>query len=57
MRSHYRRLKLFFNSAGQELPGWAFIIGLILGLFAIAFLVWLALKSGKATLGPLGRLK
>jgi len=31
---------------GQELPGWAWIVALILGLFAVVFLIWLAVKSG-----------
>lgn len=32
-----------------EIPGWAFVIGLILGLFALVFLIWLAVKSGKTS--------
>lgn len=32
---------------GQELPGWAYIVGLIIGLFALIFIIWLSLKSGK----------
>ncbi len=31
----------------QELPGWAYIVALILGLFALIFLIWLAVKSGR----------
>ncbi len=41
----------------QELPGWAFIVGLILGLIALIFLIWLAVKGGKTTVGQLGELR
>ena len=42
---------------GQELPGWAYIVGLILGLFAIILLIWIAVKSGHAGADQILRLK
>ncbi|MBS3148886.1 hypothetical protein J4219_08465 [Candidatus Woesearchaeota archaeon] len=58
MRSNYRRLKqLFENRLGQELPGWAFVVALIIGLFALIFIIWLAVKSGKTTVGQLGSIR
>jgi len=35
------------NTKAQEFSNWGFIVGLILGLIAIIFLVWLAVKSGQ----------
>ncbi|VVB81064.1 Uncharacterised protein [uncultured archaeon] len=58
MQSYYRRLKSLFESKiGQELPGWVFVIGLILGLFALIFLIWLAVKSGKTSVQTLTDIK
>lgn len=58
MRSNYRRLKQLFNSKlGQELPGWAYVVALIIGLFALIFIIWFAVKSGKFTVGQLGGLR
>ncbi len=39
--------QLIEDKTGQELPGWAYIVGLILALFAIVFVLWLSFKSGK----------
>lgn len=41
------------SKLGQEIPGWAYIVGLILALFALAFLLWLAVKSGRTTVEQL----
>lgn len=58
MRSHYRRLKQLFESkTGQDLPGWAFIVALIIGLFVLGFLVWLAVKGGRASVEQIGGLR
>ncbi|HLC33041.1 MAG TPA: hypothetical protein VJJ82_04395 [Candidatus Nanoarchaeia archaeon] len=45
------------NKQGQELPGWAYIVGMILGLFAIILLIWIAVKSGNAGAGQILKLK
>ncbi len=37
---------LFWNKKG-DIPGWVQIIGLIIGLFALIFLIWLSIKSGQ----------
>ena len=57
MRAIHRLKQLFENRFGQELPGWAFVIALILGLFAIIFLIWLAVKSGRASVEQLRGLR
>lgn len=58
MRGAYRRLKQLFESRlGQELPGWAFVLALIIGLFALGFLVWLAVKGGRASVEQIGGLR
>lgn len=52
------RLKCMLDSKlGQELPGWTYIVGLILGLFVLAFLIWLAVKSGKLSVQNIMKLK
>ncbi|HLF54887.1 MAG TPA: hypothetical protein VI612_04150 [Candidatus Nanoarchaeia archaeon] len=51
------RLSLFKSKLGQELPGWTYIVGLILGLFVLGFLIWLAVKSGKLSVQNIMRLK
>ena len=53
MRTIYRLI----NRKAQELPGWAYIVGMILGLFAIILLIWIAVKSGQAGAGQILRLK
>lgn len=47
----------WLNKRGQDLPGWAYVVALILGLFAIIFLIWLSVKSGNASVDLFGRLK
>ena len=38
-------VKSFLNQKKASLPGWAYIVALIIGLFVIAFLIWLAVKA------------
>ena len=48
MYKYNRRLKLFAQTLGQETSGgWGFIVWLIIGLFVLAFLLWLGWKSGR----------
>ena len=54
----YRRLKrLFEQRLGQELPGWGFVIALILGLIALIAIIWIAVKSGKTSVGQIMGLR
>lgn len=54
MYANYRRLKtLFEQRLGQDMPGWAFVIAMILGLIALIFLIWLSVKSGKTSVEQL----
>jgi len=34
------------NKKAFELPGWAYVIGLIIALFVLLFVIWLSTKSG-----------
>lgn len=34
------------NKKGFELPGWAYVIGLVIALFVLLFVIWLSTKSG-----------
>ncbi len=47
----------WLNRKAQDLPGWGYVVALILGLFLILFLIWLAVKSGNASVDLFGRLK
>jgi uncharacterized membrane protein YqiK len=38
---------MFTGRKAQDIPGWVFIVGLVLGLIVIIVLLWLAAKSGK----------
>ncbi len=49
MRESNRIKKMFESKLGQELPGWSYIVMLILGLFALGLLIYIAVKSGQAT--------
>ncbi len=31
-----------------DIPGWAQLLGLILAILVLVFLIWLAIRSGKA---------
>ena len=58
MHNYYRRLKgLLEEKLGQQLPGWGYVIAIILGLVILIFLIWFAYKSGKATVGPLAEIR
>ncbi len=58
MYKYYRRLKqLFVSKTGQDLPGWAFIVALILGLFVLGIMIWLAVKGGRASVEGIGSLR
>ncbi len=41
----YAFYMLFAKDKRADLPGWSYVIALIIGLFVIAFLIWLAIKS------------
>ena len=56
MYSVYRLVKDLLYSKKGEIPGWMFIVGLILGLFALIILIYIAVKSGKGTVEQLGGL-
>jgi len=46
---YYNLVKQLVKSKlGQELPGWAYVVGLIIGLFTLVLLIWVAVKSGRA---------
>ncbi len=49
--------EMFESKLGQDLPGWTYIVMLILGLFVLVFLLWLAAKGGKATIKEVIKLK
>lgn len=38
------------NSIGKkaDIPGWALIVALIIGILGLIFLIWLAIRSGRA---------
>jgi len=40
----------------MEIPGWAYVIAMIIGLFLILFAIWVAAKSGQKQAGWLERL-
>lgn len=29
-----------------DMPGWSYVVAIIIGLFVIAFIIWVAVKSG-----------
>lgn len=45
------------NKKGFELPGWAYVIGLVIALFVILFVLWLSTKSGYSMVDTLRGLK
>ena len=47
MKQIFLITKLLFSKKG-DLPGWSFIVGLIIVLMAVILLIWLAVKSGRA---------
>lgn len=34
------------KSKKADMPGWSYIVAMIIGLFVIAFIIWVAVKSG-----------
>lgn len=34
------------NKNAFELPGWAYVIGLVIALFVLLFVIWISTKSG-----------
>jgi uncharacterized protein (DUF983 family) len=40
-----------------EVPGWAYIVALIIGLFVIAFFIWVAAKSGGQQISWLSKIR
>jgi len=49
-------IKMKKNKKAQ-VPGWIYIIGLIIGLFVIAFFIWVTVKSGGAQSDWLGKIR
>lgn len=49
-------IKLLKNKKGDEMPGWIYIISLILGLILIMIIVYFAYKSGQKQTGLLDEL-
>ncbi len=45
------------NKKAFELPGWAYVIGLVIALFVILFVLWLSTKSGYSMVDTLRGLK
>jgi len=40
-----------------SIPGWIYIVGLIIGLFVIAFFIWVTVKSGGQQADWLGKIR
>jgi len=49
MRTIYRLIFDFLKQKKGEIPGWAYIVGLIVGLIALIILIYIAAKSGRTT--------
>lgn len=45
------------NKRAQDIPGWTFIVGLIIGLLLLGLIIFFIVKSGSYTSGQLGPLK
>jgi len=45
------------NKNAFELPGWGYVIGLVIALFVILFVLWLSTKSGYSMVDTLRGLK
>ncbi len=45
------------NKKAFELPGWAYVVALIIGLFVILFAWWLFTKSGQGMVDILRSIK
>ncbi len=44
------------NRKATEIPGWAYVIALIIGLFVLLFAIWIAAKAGQKQVGFLGQI-
>ena len=45
------------NKKATSIPGWIYVIALIIGLFVIALIIWITVKSGGKMSGFLDILK
>jgi len=45
------------NKKATQLPGWAYVIALIIGLFVIVLIIWITAKSGGKMKGFLDMFK
>ena len=45
------------NKRAHELPEWAYVVAMILGLFLVVLLIWITVKSGQAGAGQILKLK
>ncbi|MBW2978748.1 hypothetical protein KY304_01395 [Candidatus Woesearchaeota archaeon] len=41
------------NKKAMEIPGWGYVIALIIGLFLLLFIWWIFTKSGQEMVGIL----
>jgi hypothetical protein len=44
------------RSRKGDIPGWAYVIALIIGLFVLLFAIWIAAKSGQKQSGWLEQI-
>jgi hypothetical protein len=42
---------LWNNRKAMEIPGWVYVIALIIGLFVLLFAIWLTAKAGQKQAG------
>lgn len=47
--------KLCFSRKG-DMPGWSIVVGMVLAIIVLIFLIWLALRSGKAGVDVISEL-
>ena len=45
------------NKKAMEIPGWIYVIGLIIGLLVILLIIWISAKSGQKATGLLDTIK
>jgi len=36
---------------GQDVPGWEYVVAMLIGLAVLIFLIWLAIRSGRSIAG------
>jgi len=39
-----------------DIPGWTQVLGLIIAILVLVFLIWLAIRSGKAGVDVIGQI-